>query len=124
MITSGNISDMTSAFIRLLVSKNRENTLPEMISSYIQQYKQKKDIHVVTLTTAAPVSEDIRKKIIAQVEKTSNMKNIELQSVVKPEIIGGFILQTGDKLVDASIAYDLKEISRQFENNDFIYKVK
>ena len=28
------------------------------------------------------------------------------------------------RLVDASIAYDLKEIARQFENNDFIYKMR
>jgi F-type H+-transporting ATPase subunit delta len=52
------------------------------------------------------------------------MKNIELEATVDPSIIGGFVLQAGDKLVDASIAYDLKEISRQFENNDFIYKVR
>jgi F-type H+-transporting ATPase subunit delta len=43
--------------------------------------------------------------------------------VVDPSIIGGFVLQTGDKLIDASISYDLKNISRQFDNNDFIYKV-
>jgi F-type H+-transporting ATPase subunit delta len=33
-------------------------------------------------------------------------------------------LQTGDKLIDASVAYDLKMISRQFENNDFVYKMR
>jgi len=43
---------------------------------------------------------------------------------VDKDIIGGFVLQVGDKLIDASIAYDLKAISRQFENNDFIYKVR
>ena len=52
------------------------------------------------------------------------MQTIELEAEVDPNIIGGFILQAGDKLVDASIAYDLKEISKQFQNNDFIYKVR
>ena len=52
------------------------------------------------------------------------MYNIELQTSVNEALIGGFVLQTGDKLVDASIAYDLHEIARQFENNDFIYKVR
>jgi F-type H+-transporting ATPase subunit delta len=52
------------------------------------------------------------------------MKNIELETEVKEEIIGGFILQTNERLADASVAYDLKEISRQFENNDFIYKIR
>ncbi len=52
------------------------------------------------------------------------MQHIELETVVNENIIGGFVLQVGDKLVDASIAYDLKHVARQFENNDFIYKVR
>ena len=47
-----------------------------------------------------------------------------LEEVVNPDIIGGFILQAGDQLVDASIAYDLKQVSRKFENNDFVYRVR
>jgi F-type H+-transporting ATPase subunit delta len=52
------------------------------------------------------------------------MQNIELEAVVNEDLIGGFVLEAGDKLVDASIAYDLKQIARQFENNDFIYKIR
>ena len=76
------------------------------------------------LTTATPVSEEVKNSIVAQVRKTSNMENIELETKVDPKLIGGFVLQAGDKLVDASIASDLKEIARDFENNDFIYKVR
>jgi F-type H+-transporting ATPase subunit delta len=123
-LTEGKIGEMTNAFTRLLVNKGREGDLPEIITSFIQQYKQKKNIHTVKLTTATEVSEEVKNNIIAQVQKTSDLKNIELETVVDPKIIGGFVLQTGDKLVDASIAYDLKEIARQFENNDFIYKVR
>jgi F-type H+-transporting ATPase subunit delta len=47
-----------------------------------------------------------------------------VESVVDPGIIGGFVLQTGDKLIDASISYDLRAISRKFENNDFVYNVR
>ena len=49
---------------------------------------------------------------------------MELEEKVDPEIIGGFILQAGDKLVEASVSYDLKTIAKQFENNDFIYNVR
>ena len=59
-----------------------------------------------------------------QIKNSSDMKNIELESKVDEGLIGGFILQTGDKLIDASIASDLKEISKQFENNEFIYKIR
>ena len=123
-VTAGKISELTTAFINLMVSKTREAVLPEVITSFIQQYKSHKNIHVVKLTTATPVSDQVKTAIINQVKKTSNMQIIELEEKVDPNIIGGFVLQAGDKLIDASIAYDLKNISRQFENNDFIYKVR
>jgi F-type H+-transporting ATPase subunit delta len=119
-----NVNELTSAFIRLLINKNREGELPEIIVAFIKQYKEHKGIHTLKLTTAVPVSEAIKNQIIDQVRKTSGMQNIEVESVVDPNIIGGFVLQTGDKLIDVSIAYDLKNVSRQFENNDFIYKVR
>jgi F-type H+-transporting ATPase subunit delta len=123
-VTAGKIGELTSAFTRLLVTKGREGELPEIITSFIKQYKQYKNIHVVKLTTATPVSEEVKNALIGRVKQTSDMQNIELETIVDPSIIGGFVLQTGDKLVDASIAYELQEISRQFENNDFIYKVR
>ncbi len=123
-ITSGKISGLTAAFNKLLIKKGREATLPEVITSFVEQFKKLKEIYTVKLTTATPLSETLKDQIIAQVRATSNMQHIDLETVIKPEIIGGFVLQAGDKLVDVSIAYDLRQISKQFENNDFIYKVR
>lgn len=123
-VTAGKISDTTASFINLMTSKAREAVLPEIITSFIQQYKDSKGIKTVKLTTAMQVSDALKSEIIAQVKKTPGFDNIELQEIVDPNIIGGFVLQTGDQLIDASVAYDLKQISRQFENNDFIYKVR
>jgi F-type H+-transporting ATPase subunit delta len=123
-VTAGRVSELTAAFTRLLVNKGREGELPEIITAFIKQYKDHKGIYTVKLTTAMPVSDEIKNSIVEQVKRTSEMQNIELETIVNPKIIGGFVLQAGDKLVDASIANNLKEISREFENNDFIYKVR
>lgn len=123
-VTIGKVSPLTTAFIQLMTTKAREAVLPEIITSFINQYKEHKGIKTVKLTTAVPVSEAIKAEIVAQVKKSGGFDNLELQEVVDPNIIGGFVLQADDKLIDASVAYDLKNISRQFENNDFIYKVR
>ena len=123
-VTTGKISDITASFLQLMTSKAREAVLPEIITSFIQQYKDEKGIKTVKLTTAVPVSEALKQQIIAQVKKTGGYDNLELEEAIDPKIIGGFVLQAGDQLIDASIAYDLKNISRQFENNDLIYKVR
>jgi F-type H+-transporting ATPase subunit delta len=123
-VTKDSVGEMTSAFYRLLIAKGRESVLPEILTAFIAAYKGHKNIHVVKLTTATPVTDAVKKAIIEQVKQTAGFEHIELEEKVDPSLIGGFILQAGDKLVDASVAYDLRSIARQFENNDFIYKIR
>lgn len=123
-VTKDRIGDSTNAFLKLLISKGREAFLPEIVNAFVAQYKKQKDIHTIRLTTATPVSEELKKQIIERVQGQTKMKNIELTSVVQEDIIGGFLLEIGDTLVDASISYDLNKIRSQFLNNDFIYKIR
>jgi F-type H+-transporting ATPase subunit delta len=123
-VTTGQISEMTAGFNRLIITKGRESNLPEIAHAFIEAYKEKKNIHTIKLTTAGPVTDTTKDAIVAQVKKSAGFENIELEEKVDADLIGGFVLQIGDKLVDASIAYDLRQIAKQFENNDFIYKVR
>lgn len=123
-VTTGNISEITSAFNRLLITKGRESNLPEISNAFITAYKVKKNIHTIKLTTAAPVTDAVKDAIITQIKKSAGFQNAELEEKIDADLIGGFVLQVGDKLVDASVAYDLKAIAKQFENNDFIYKIR
>src|SRR5688500_4572935 len=102
------LSELTVSLIKLLISKTRELNLPEIATAYIEQYKRHKDIHTVKLTTAVELSESTKKAIVARIRETSDMQNIELEAKVEEDLIGGFVLQVGDKLVDASVAYDLR----------------
>jgi F-type H+-transporting ATPase subunit delta len=123
-ITAGRLSAVVSTFNKLLIQKNREAFLPEIVTAFIQQYKDYMGICLATLTTATPASEELKKTIIDKIKTSTAIKHIELNTVVKEGIIGGFILEVGDLLVDASIAFDLSKIKKQFQNNDFIYKIR
>ncbi|HMT74999.1 MAG TPA: ATP synthase F1 subunit delta [Chitinophagaceae bacterium] len=123
-VTKGKISELTGSFITLLITKNREASLPEIVGAFIAAYKEHKNIRTVKLTTATPVSDALKNEIVSEIKKTGGFPNVELEQHVDENIIGGYVLQVGDKLVDASIAYDLKNVARQFENNDFIYKIR
>ena len=118
------LGKLSGSFITLLIKKGRESNLPEIANAFIQQYEEHKNIHIVKLTTATPLSSSTKEAIIQQVKKSAGYENIEIEEKVNEDIIGGFVLQIGDKLVDASIAYDLKAIAKQFRNNDFIYKIR
>lgn len=123
-VTEGKISKITQTFIQLLCSKNRESSLPEIISSFIEQFNKLKGIHKVKLTTATPVSDAIKNSFIQKIEAASSIKNIELETKVNENIIGGFVLEMDGKLIDASILRDLKDVKKQFANNDYIHKLR
>ena len=123
-IMAGKTSVITSTFTKLLLRKGREFFLPEIITAFIDQYKEYKGIHTVKLTTAIPVSEELKKSIVDKIKADRHLKDIELVTAVDESLIGGFVLEVGDELVDGSIAFDLKSIKKQFQNNDFIYKIR
>lgn len=123
-VTAGHVGLITTAFISLMIRKSRESYLPEVVTAFVKQYKVNKNIYTIKLTSAALLSEELKGAIVKQIQDTTKMQKIELEANVNEDLIGGFVLQAGDKLIDASIAYDLKNIAKQFDNNDFIYKVR
>jgi len=123
-ITSGRVNPLTSLFIQLLVRKTRESNLPEIVSAFIEQYNKLKDIHHVKITTAVPMSADAEQAILSKVRSNTPIQNIELETAVEDALIGGFKLEVGGVLVDATILRDLNDVKKQFKNNEYIQQLR
>ena len=122
-VTKDKVSVLTNAFTVLLVKKGRESDLPEMATAFIEQYNALKGIHQVTLTTAVEVSEVLKKSIEEKVKAENKFATIELTTKTDDALIGGFVLEFNNNLLDASIARDLKDIKKQFLHNEFVEKI-
>jgi F-type H+-transporting ATPase subunit delta len=122
-VTKDKVSALTNAFTVLLVKKGRERDLPEMATAFIEQYNALKGIHQVTLTTAVEVSDVLKKSIEDKVKAENKFATIELTTKTDEALIGGFVLEFDNNLLDASIARDLKDIKKQFLHNEFVEKI-
>lgn len=123
-IINGRVSKLTTSFIQLLVRKTRESVLPQIAVSFIEQYNKLKDIHQVKLTTAIPMSNDMQQMILDKIRTNTPVKNIELETVVEDSLIGGFKLEMGNILVDATVLRDLNDVKKQFKSNEYIQKLR
>ena len=123
-ITAGKISVLAAGFITLLVSKGRESDLPEVVDAFIDQYNTIMGIHKVKLTTASPVGDILKSNIAAKIKAESGLENIELEVQTNESLIGGFVLEFNNNLIDASILRDLKDIKKQFTGNDYIHNIR
>ena len=117
------VSQITLLFIKLLTNKSREGNMPEIVTAFINQYNVLNHIQTVKLTTATPISEELKNSIVAKV-KSSTTSKVEIETSVKEELIGGFKLEVGGTLIDASILRDLNDVKKQFLNNEYIHNIR
>ena len=113
------ISDLTLSFIILIAKKKREILLPEIAECFIALYKNNKNIKEVSVVTAKPLDDDLRKEVMSYIQKQSNSK-IELKEIIDESLIGGAIIRMDDKQLDASISSKLKSLKNQFSENLYI----
>ena len=123
-VTAANVSELTNAFTKLLTTKGRERDLFEITNSFIAQYNELKGIHTVKLTTAIEISDSLKQSIQQQANTVNPAGTVELETKVNPDLIGGFVLEFDNKLVDASIQRDLKDVKKQFLMNYYVSSIK
>ncbi len=117
------VCKLTMLFINLLTTKKRESNLPEIVTAFLEQYNKLKNIQSVKLTTAAPISEELKNSIVAKV-RSATTTAVEIETLVNDELIGGFKLEVAGTLIDASILNDLKDVKKQFMNNEYIHNIR
>src|SRR5215213_2671351 len=107
------------SLLTLAIEKNQLDTTYQDMEFLNAVSKANKEFVVVL---KSPVISPEKKEAI--IEGVTKGRISELTAAVDESLIGGFILQIGNTMVDASIAYDLNVIRKQFLNNDFIYKIR
>ena len=123
-VVKGKVTETTIQFLTLVIEKGRENILVEILDNFGKQYNEIKGIHKVNLITAVPVSEEIKQMMIEKIRKDTRLQNVELVLEVRESLIGGFILEYNNYLVDASVARELGDIKRQFRENVYVYNIR
>ena len=107
-VFKGNVEGISLNFVLVLIEKRLEKLLPLIIKLFNKLVYEKKGIVEVRVTTARELSEAEYAKVK---ERISNMlqKPIELDRHIDKSIIGGIIVQVGDKLINGSITRKLKD---------------
>lgn len=122
-VFAGKVNKLTMAIIDIITRKNREPLLPTIASEFHNAYNEYKGIGEAYITTTIPMDNDLRKSIEAVVKKLSSKKQVEIEERVDKELIGGFILNVGDRQIDASIKSKLRTMKVKFNEHYFIKEV-
>src|SRR4030095_6865000 len=113
-------SEITKSFFALMIRKRREEYLPDIVEQFTQQYYEHKNITPVYFTTAAPVSDEVLKRITDLFLQTTHVQEIVMNNRVNKNLVGGFRFRYHDRLYDASIRHHLEKMDDMFQQNLFV----
>ncbi len=100
-----------AAFFDIMVRKGRAGILYATAQEFIREYNEVKNI-VKAHVTSAEVLSDKSREAIADLVKQYTGGEVIVENMVKPDLIGGFVLTVGDRQVDASIAGRLNRLEK------------
>jgi len=116
------VNGITMGLLNLLIENKRPALLILVAKEYIIIYDFLQGVEVAQITSAIPLDKELEMEILKKVQESVG-KEITLNNIVDPSIIGGFILRVGDKQYDSSIKNRLSDLLSQFEDNEYVSKI-
>ena len=108
---SGQVSDTILTFLLVLVERKRIAYLNFILLKYLELVYSLESLLVAKVTSSVSFTEEQQNKLIDKLKIMTDNKKVKLELSVDPELIGGFILQLGSKIIDTSLKGQLKEIT-------------
>lgn len=115
-IYKDNISEEILGLISIVVNKNRETEILEILETFLELVKDYKGITTAYIFSAIALNDEQLTKIKENLSKNLN-KEIIIEASVKPELIGGLLINVDGKVIDNSIKRNLDDIKKSLINN-------
>ncbi|MEH2071794.1 MAG: ATP synthase F1 subunit delta [Nostoc sp.] len=98
-------------FLLVLVDKRRIAFLEPILQQYLALLRQLNQTVLAEVTSAVPLTKAQQQAITEKVIAITNARQVELETKVDGELIGGVIIKVGSQVIDASIRGQLRRLS-------------
>jgi len=105
------ISESTLKFLLLLVDRGRIEVLEQIAQKFLELSYKQESIEIAKVTSSIKLSAEQQQQIAEKLKAITGAKQIKLALKVDPELIGGFTIEVGSKMIDTSIRGQLRKIS-------------
>lgn len=98
--------------IKLLVRKHRFGILEQIVDAYDELLNAERGVVVARVTTAVPLTDQARAGVTDAVRRWSGARDVRLEETVESALLGGAIVQVGDRVIDGSVRTRLTGMRR------------
>ncbi len=106
-------NEVTPSFLnllKLLADRQRIGLLNSVLERLLELYREQRNIALATVVSATSLDEDQQSEILKTVQSLAGTDNLELNLKVDPKLIGGFVVNVGSKVIDASLSGQVRRL--------------
>jgi len=107
---SGKVTPTFLNFMKLLAERQRIGFLDSLLERLLELYRQQRNIALATVTSATDLNEDQQADLLQKVQSIAGTDNLEINLKIDPALIGGFVVKVGSKVIDASLAGQVRSL--------------
>jgi len=93
-----------------LADRQRIGLLNSVLERLLEIYREQRNIALATITSASVLNEEQQSELLKKVQSIAGTDNLEIDLKVDSELLGGFVVNVGSKVIDASIAGQVRRL--------------
>ena len=107
---SGEINQSLLNLLKLLSDRQRIGILVPILERFLELYRENSNIALATVTSAVELSEKQKELLKKKISAIAGTEKLELVTKTDSTLIGGFIASVGSKVIDASLASQIRKL--------------
>jgi len=96
--------------LKLLADRQRIGVLDAVLERMLELYRVQRNIALADVTSATALSEEQQAELSKKVQAVAGTDKLEIKLSVDPDLIGGFVVKVGSKVIDASLAGQVRRL--------------
>ena len=97
--------------LKLLSDRQRIGFLDAVLERLLELHRDQNGIALATITAATPLSDDQQAQLVEKVKAVAGTDKVETVVQVDPNLIGGFVIRVGSKVIDSSLAGQVRRLA-------------
>lgn len=113
-VFEGKASEVTINFMYLLIDNKREDIFDFIPTFFVKSANEVRGFVDAVVTSVKPLTDEQKESIASSMNKVLN-KKVRIQNKLDPSIMGGVVVQVGDRLYDGSVVGRLNRLQQSLK---------
>jgi len=109
-ITGESLHQYMVNFLQLVVDKKRTAFLTGILEQFLALVRERTATVLAEVTSVTELNQSQRDRVKEKVKSMTNARDVELETTLDPDLIGGVVIKVGSQVLDASLRGQLRRI--------------